>query len=184
MLMRNQHLWLLRSGLNMAPPALWSILEPLPWSTNFIPQLGTFTTKGRLPGKKRKFEVKNLQNLKGRNKLIKLSFKVQNLSIIFQIRLHTLHRDISPMYPIYSLSGCCPFWYPVCVCVCVCMWTQALSHFSRVWLLMTPWTVAFQAPLPMGLSGQEYWSGFVPSSKESSWPREWTHISYVSYIGR
>ena len=70
MLMRNQHLWLLKSGLNVAPPALCSILEPLPWSTNFIPQLRTFTTKGRLPGKKRKFEVKILQNLKGRNKLI------------------------------------------------------------------------------------------------------------------
>ena len=24
---------------------------------------------------------------------------------------------------------------------------------------MTPWTVAFQAPLPMGFSRQEYWSG-------------------------
>ena len=24
---------------------------------------------------------------------------------------------------------------------------------------MTPWTVAYQAPLSMGFSGQEYWSG-------------------------
>ena len=24
---------------------------------------------------------------------------------------------------------------------------------------MTPWTAAFQAPLPMGFSRQEYWSG-------------------------
>ena len=37
----------------------------------------------------------------------------------------------------------------------------ALSHFSRVWLFVTPWTwtVARQAPLSMGFSGQEYWSG-------------------------
>ena len=26
--------------------------------------------------------------------------------------------------------------------------------------LATPWTVAHQAPLPMGFSKQEYWSGF------------------------
>ena len=29
---------------------------------------------------------------------------------------------------------------------------------SRVWLLMTPWTVASQALLSMGFSRQEYWS--------------------------
>ena len=27
------------------------------------------------------------------------------------------------------------------------------------WLLATPWTVAYQAPLSMGFSRQEYWSG-------------------------
>ena len=34
-----------------------------------------------------------------------------------------------------------------------------LSHLSCVWLLVTPWTVARQAPLSMGFSRQEYWSG-------------------------
>ena len=34
-----------------------------------------------------------------------------------------------------------------------------LSRFSRVSLLVTPWTVAHQAPLPMGFSRQEHWSG-------------------------
>ena len=39
-----------------------------------------------------------------------------------------------------------------------------LSHFSRVWLFATPWTVAHQAPLSVGFSGQEYWNGFpLPS---------------------
>ena len=32
-------------------------------------------------------------------------------------------------------------------------------HSSRVRLFVTPWTVARQAPLSMGLSRQEYWSG-------------------------
>ena len=35
-----------------------------------------------------------------------------------------------------------------------------LSCFSRVQLFKTPWTVACQAPLSMGYSRQEYWSGF------------------------
>ena len=33
---------------------------------------------------------------------------------------------------------------------------QLVSHVS---LLVTPWTVACQAPLSMGFSRQEYWSG-------------------------
>ena len=38
----------------------------------------------------------------------------------------------------------------------VCMYAQLLS---QVQLLATPWTVARQAPLSMGLSKQEYGSG-------------------------
>ena len=34
-----------------------------------------------------------------------------------------------------------------------------LSHFIHVQLFVTPWTVARQAPLFMGFSRQEYWSG-------------------------
>ena len=34
-----------------------------------------------------------------------------------------------------------------------------LSLFSRVWFFATSWTVAHQAPLSMGFSRQEYWSG-------------------------
>ena len=36
---------------------------------------------------------------------------------------------------------------------------HVLSPFGRVWLFVTPWTVARQAPLSMGFSRQEYWSG-------------------------
>ena len=34
-----------------------------------------------------------------------------------------------------------------------------LSRFSCVRLFVTPWTAAHQAPLSMGFSRQEYWSG-------------------------
>ena len=37
-----------------------------------------------------------------------------------------------------------------------------VKSLSRVRLLATPWTAAYQAPPPMGFSRQEYWSG-VPS---------------------
>ena len=37
---------------------------------------------------------------------------------------------------------------------------SALSRFRHVQLFVTPWTIACQAPLSMGFSRQEHWSGF------------------------
>ena len=38
---------------------------------------------------------------------------------------------------------------------------------SHVWLFVTPWTVAYQAPPSMGFSRQEYWSGLpFPSPRD------------------
>ena len=45
-----------------------------------------------------------------------------------------------------------------------------LSCFSYVWLFVTPWTVACQAPLSMGCSRQEYWSGLPFSSTPGDLP--------------
>ena len=36
-----------------------------------------------------------------------------------------------------------------------------LSRFCHDRLCVTPWTAAHQAPLPMGLSRQESWSGLI-----------------------
>ena len=41
------------------------------------------------------------------------------------------------------------------MCACV------LSDFSHVLVIATLWTLAHQAPLSIGFSGQEYWSGLV-----------------------
>ena len=47
-------------------------------------------------------------------------------------------------------------------------WKVKGKALSRVWLFMTPWTAAYQAPPSMGFSRQEYWSGLpLPS------PFEW-----------
>ena len=54
----------------------------------------------------------------------------------------------------------------MCVCVCtVCVCVRACV-FSCGWLFVTPWTVVFQAPLSMGFSRQEYWSGLPFSFHE------------------
>ena len=52
----------------------------------------------------------------------------------------------------------------MCVCMCLCACTRSHTHthtntFSHVRLFATPWIAAHQAPLSMGFSGQEYWSG-------------------------
>ena len=48
----------------------------------------------------------------------------------------------------------------VCVCVCVCAHVRTRMHAcSVVSDSATPWTVAYQVPLSMQLSRQEYWSG-------------------------
>ena len=46
----------------------------------------------------------------------------------------------------------------MCECVRVCV-SVSVSCFSRIRFFVTPWTVAHQAPLSMGFSRQEYWSG-------------------------
>ena len=43
-------------------------------------------------------------------------------------------------------------------------WKVKVKSLSRVRLVATPWTTAHQAPLPVGFSRQEYWSGLpLPS---------------------
>ena len=54
----------------------------------------------------------------------------------------------------------------------------SLSHFSRVQLFATWWTVARQAHLSMGFSRQEYWTGLpCPPPRDLPDPG----IEYVSF---
>ena len=73
------------------------------------------------------------------------SLRLQSL-LWFSLFLSTLLIDPLPRTLLYSLL------------------LLLLSRFSRVRLFTTPWTAAYQAPLPMGFSRQEYWSGLpLPS---------------------
>ena len=65
-----------------------------------------------------------------------------------------------------------------CMCAQVCAQSS-----SRVWLFAIPWMIANQAPLSMGFSRQEYWSGLLfpppgdlpnPGIKPSSLTRDRT----------
>ena len=50
-----------------------------------------------------------------------------------------------------------------------------LSRFIRVWLFVTLWTVASQAPPSMGFSRQEHWSGLpFPSPMHESEKWKWS----------
>ena len=48
---------------------------------------------------------------------------------------------------------------PAAITTLLLSYVSILNHFSRVRLCATPWTVACQAPLSIGFSRQEYWSG-------------------------
>ena len=62
---------------------------------------------------------------------------------------------------ICRVSAASPAWVPKFfhvlgqVCVCACL----LGRFSRVQVFETPWIITCQAPLIMGFSRQECWSG-------------------------
>ena len=64
-------------------------------------------------------------------------------------------------------------------------WKVKVKSLSRVRLLATSWTAAYQAPPSMGFSRQEYWSGVpLPSLKELAtpsnilaWRTPWTEKS-------
>ena len=86
-----------------------------------------------------------------------------NVSSHFLETLQALHNVVLPVY------------YP---CVCV------ISDFSRAQFFVTPWTIAHQAPLSMGFSRHEYWSG-LPCPPPGDLPDPGMEpASHVSFIGR
>ena len=64
-------------------------------------------------------------------------------------------------------------------------WKVKVKALSRVWLLATPWTAAYQAPLSMGFSRQECWSGVSsPSSNmlQKKPTKSPLHIGKTTYM--
>ena len=64
-------------------------------------------------------------------------------------------------------------------------WKVKVKLLSHVWLLVTPWTEAYQAPPSVGFSRKEYWSGLpLPSPKDvcELWPSTTAKISEITMI--
>ena len=70
----------------------------------------------------------------------------------------------------YGHIGSCPQGAMACMLSCI----------SPVWLLATPWNVAYQAPLSVGYSRQEYWSGLPCPPPEGLPDPETEPVSPVS----
>ena len=62
-------------------------------------------------------------------------------------------------------------------------WKVKVKSLSCVWLFETPWTAAYQAPPPMGLSRQEYWSG-VPLPSPINLSRNWLSQQFLWFRSR
>ena len=67
-------------------------------------------------------------------------------------------------------------------CSNACKWKVKVKSLSHVQLFATPWTAAYQAPLSMRFSKQEYWSG-VPLPSPSFVAEEFQiHISCICLL--
>jgi len=106
---------------------------PTPVPNPGLPQLQADSLSSEPPGKPRKWE--------------------HCFCLLTQIHI----RHISLQYPALNtrtehthLGQTEPFHEGSCV---------KLKLLTCVWLFATPWTAAYQAPLSMGFSRQEYWSG-------------------------
>ena len=74
-------------------------------------------------------------------------------------------------YRLLQDTGYISQWVRACVHVCM---------FSRVWLLVAPWTAACQAPLSIGFPRQELEWVALSFSRGSSWPKDQSRFSCLS----
>ena len=107
--------------------------------------------------------------------LLKLSWHSCMITCMAAIHFPSLYSTSLPDCPSIHQSFSGP-----AVSSCACM----LSHFSHVWLFVTPWTVACQALLSMGFSRQEYWNGLlIPSPGDLPDPGIKSTFFMSAYIG-
>ena len=76
--------------------------------------------------------------------------------------------DLGPIPRLFWPSSCTP-WVALSFRFAAQLYLLLTLHpipvmLSHVWLFLTPWTVAHQAPLSMEFSRQEYWSGLLSPS--------------------
>ena len=105
---------------------------------------------------------------------------INNKYIPFERRKAFLSKSVSFFFLIRKTQTRQGDWNAVTINCACCL----LSRFNSVQLFASLWTVACQAPLSMGsLHARVLEWIAMPSSRGSSWLRDWTHISYDSCIG-
>ena len=68
------------------------------------------------------------------------------------------------------------------------VWSYVIDYvcaqsLSYVWLFATPWTVTYQASLPISnFQARVLDWGAISYSRGSSWPRDWTRLSRVIFV--
>ena len=111
-------------------------------------------------------------------KIYALSFLPDPYFVHFPISLFSLifwtRQDRQLELPEENFIWAVTAGFSLLLCVCAC----------SVCLFAAPWTVAHQAPLSMGFSRQEYWSGLPFSSPEDLPDPGIEPESWVSCIGR
>ena len=78
---------------------------------------------------------------------------------------------ITPSFKVYLQATFLDMACWVKRCMCACEVTSGMS--DSLWSYTG---LACQAPLSMGFSRQEYWSGLPSSSRGSFPPRDWSHL--------
>ena len=84
----------------------------------------------------------------------------RNISYLGTISLKCKHQSLFPMRTQWTEWT----WKSTNKEASLWVWVQCAKAIQSCWLFVTLWTVALQAPLSMGFSRQEYWSGLSCSS--------------------
>ena len=131
------------------------------------------------------------ENLNWSNHYVKQYFK--------KLKIELPYNSAVILLSIYKKEMKIRFWQNICptanewiqsyLYICVHIYTHTHIHIyissksstspSRVWLFATPWTVDCQAPLSIGFSRQEYWSGPAPSILYLTLNLDWQFVSYM-----
>ena len=106
--------------------------------------------------------LKTIRNILNTPILLYLFFKKYFMSVIAKLFFFFSKTESLILFLVSMLTEDCGSGWP--------LWSKKVKvkvkSFSCVWLFATLWTVAHQAPLSMGFSRQEYWSGLPFPSPE------------------
>ena len=95
-----------------------------------------------------------------RNNKISFSFMANNILVCVSVlSLGVCLCVFCLFFILSSIHGHLVCFYILAIINSAAITKVKMKSLSHVWLFVTPWTVAHQAPPSMGFSRQKYWSG-------------------------